>query len=239
MKNINCDDIRVSMAPTLIRCPKCNNYCEFAEGRLFGYCNKCGSKLERDASNNVSVYDKSTEEDEMLQFAWERFDSCSAMVVPTRSTHDMESLNYEIERMMDEFMTFTEVLKDISTEMQSMDEERKFRVCGICFDMSDRLFMQFEQFLKEYNDFGMYDEMKAVHDYYSSELQKLSSDFVAKQKAAANKYWADKPEEYERLTKELNKALDERSKIAFFDFQKKWELDAEIERLQTELSRTS
>ena len=226
------------MASSSLRCPKCNNICEFAEGRLFSYCNKCGSKLERDIQNNVSVYDRTREEDEMIQFAWERFDSCSSMTIPTRSTHDMESLNYEIERMMDEFMTFTEVMKDISTSMIEMEPERRFRVCGLCFDMTDRLYMQFEQFLKEYNDFGMYDEMKAVHDYYSSEMQRLSNEFTAKQRSYASKYWAERPEEYKRLTEALSKAEEERARVTFFDFQRKWELDAEIERLRSELSKT-
>ena len=113
------------MASVSIKCPKCGNICEFAEGRLFGYCNKCGSKLERDIGNKVSVYDKESEQDEELLFAWDRFDTCTALTVPTRSTHDLESLNFEIERMMDEFMTFVEVLKDIRSSMDSMEADRK------------------------------------------------------------------------------------------------------------------
>ena len=226
------------MVEAVIRCPKCSNMCTFAEGRLFSFCNKCGSRLERDIANRVTVYDVSQESDDMIQFASERFDVCKALIVPTRTTHDIESLNYEIERMMDEFMTFSEVLKDIRSEMDSMDNDRKLRICELCFDMSDRIFMQFEQFLKEYNDFGMYDELKAVRDSFSSELQRLSSDFNNKQKAVADRYWQDRPEEYKALMEALDKANEERAKATFFDFQRKWELDAEIERLKAELNRT-
>ena len=226
------------MVITSIRCPKCNNMCDFNEGRLFGYCNKCGSKLERDVGNNVKVYDKTQESDEELAFAWERFDECASMTVPTRSTHDIESLNYEIERMMDEFMTFTEVMKDIHSMIDSMELARKHRVCELCFDMSDRLFMQFEQFLREYNDFGMYDEMKSVRDSFSADLQRTSSEFASRQREVADSYWADRPEEYKALKDALKKAIDERSRVAFMDFSRKWELDAEIERLQNEINKT-
>ena len=227
------------MASVSIKCPKCGNICEFAEGRLFGYCNKCGSKLERDIGNKVSVYDKESEQDEELLFAWDRFDTCTALTVPTRSTHDLESLNFEIERMMDEFMTFVEVLKDIRSSMDSMEADRKHRVCELCSEMVDRIFMQFEQFLREYSDFGMYEEMKSVRDSYSSELQRLSSDFIARQRSAADGYWADKQDEYKALKEALKKATEERARVAFMDFERKWELDAEIARLQNELNRSS
>ena len=224
--------------PALLRCPKCNNMCEFEEGIMFGYCNKCGSKLERDVRNTVTVYDKNAETDEEVAFAWERFDECTRMTVPTRSTHDIESMNYEIERMMDEFMTFGEVLKDIYSSLDSMDDDRRTRVCALCYDMADRIFLQFENFLKEYNDFGMYDELKAIRDAYSARLQKLSFDFIAKQKAIADGYWASRPDEYKALKDALRKAEEERARVAFMDFERKWELDAEIARLQAELSRT-
>ena len=224
--------------PALLRCPKCNNMCEFDDGIMFGYCNKCGSKLERDVKNTVSVYDKNAEEDEEVAFAWERFDECTKMTVPTRDNFDIESMNYEIERMMDEFMTFGEVLKDIYSSLDSMEADRKLRVCALCYDMSNRIFLQFENFLREYNDFGMYDELKAVRDAYSSTLQKLSSDFTSRQKAISDGYWASRPEEFKALTEALRKAEEERARVTFFDFNRKWELDAEIERLQAELSRT-
>ena len=224
--------------PALLRCPKCNNMCEFDEGIMFGYCNKCGSKLERDVRNTVTVYDKNAETDEEVAFAWERFDECTRMTVPTRSTYDIESMNYEIERMMDEFMTFGEVLKDIYSSLDFMDDDRRTRVCALCYDMADRIFLQFENFLKEYNDFGMYDELKAIRDAYSARLQKLSFDFIAKQKAIADGYWASRPDEYKALKDALRKAEEERARVAFMDFERKWELDAEIARLQAELSRT-
>ena len=224
--------------PALLRCPKCNNMCEFDEGIMFGYCNKCGSKLERDVRNTVTVYDKNAETDEEVAFAWERFDECTRMTVPKREDFDIESMNYEIERMMDEFMTFGEVLKDIYSSLDSMDADRKFRVCALCYDMADRIFLQFEQFLREYNDFGMYDELKAVRDAYSSMLQKLSSEFNAKQKEISDGYWASRPEEFKALKEALRKAEEERARVTFFDFNRKWELDAEIERIQSELSRT-
>ena len=224
--------------PALLRCPKCNNMCEFDEGTIFGYCNKCGSKLERDVKNTVTVYDKNAETDEEVAFAWERFDECTRMTVPTRDNFDIESMGYEIERMMDEFMTFNEVLKDIYSSLDTMDGDRKFRVCAICYDMADRIFLQFEHFLREYNDFGMYDELKAIRDAYSARLQKLSLDFIAKQKAIADGYWASRPEEFKALKEALRKAEEERARVTFFDFNRKWELDAEIERIQSELSRT-
>ena len=222
----------------LLRCPKCNNMCEFEDGIMFGYCNKCGSRLERDVKNIVTVYDKNAETDEEVAFAWERFDECTSMAVPKREDFDIESMNYEIERMMDEFMTFGEVLKDIYSSLDSMDADRKFRVCALCYDMADRIFLQFEQFLREYNDFGMYDELKAVRDAYSSMLQKLSSEFNAKQKEISDGYWASRPEEFKALKEALRKAEEERARVTFFDFNRKWELDAEIERIQSELSRT-
>lgn len=225
------------MAPTMIRCPKCSNMCEFAEGRLFSFCNKCGSKLERNIENKVRIYERSTEPDDDINLAWERFDKCREMEVPTRAGHDIESLNYEIERMMDEFMTFCEVLKDIYGMLDSMDDSRKHRVCEICADMSDRIFMQFEQFLREYNDFGMYDELKKVRDAFTAQVQKLSVSFAATQKDAASKYWDDRKEEYEALTKALKEAKEERARVPFMDFERKWALDAEIERLQNELTK--
>ena len=225
------------MAPTMIKCPKCDNMCEFAEGRLFGFCNKCGSKLERDIDNKVMIYDRMQEKDEDLILVNERFQVCIDMVVPTRADHDIESLNYEIERMMDEFMTFCEVLKDIYGMLDSMDDTRKHRVCELCFDMSDRIFMQFEQFLREYNDFGMYDELKQVRDAFGNKVQKLAAEFAVVQKDAMARFWADRQDEYEALTKALAQAKEERARVPFMDFERKWALDAEIERLQNELTK--
>ena len=225
------------MAPTMIKCPKCNNMCEFAEGRLFSFCNKCGSKLERDIDNNIMVYERAQEKDEDLLLVNERYEVCSNMTVPTRANFDIESLNYEIERMMDEFMTFCEVLKDVYGMLDSMDDTKKHRVCELCLDVSDRIFMQFEQFLKEYNDFGMYDDLKKVRDVYSAEVQKMANTFASTQRNTASKYWEDKKDEYEALTKALKEAKEERARVPFMDFERKWALDAEIERLQTELTR--
>ena len=221
-----------------LKCPKCGNTCDFNDGRLLSYCNRCGSTLERNVKNEVTVYDRNQEPDEDIAFAWERFDQCTRMTVPTRESHDIESLVYEIERMMDEFMTFAEVLKDILSMIDSMEEDRKHRICEICFNMADRIFLQFEQFLKEYNDFGMYEELKSVRDSYSTALQQMSVSFEKRQKSAADGYWADQAEEYEALKEALRKVTEERAKVAFMDFEKKWELDAEIRRLQAELSRT-
>lgn len=225
------------MASTMIKCPKCDNMCEFAEGRLFGFCNKCGSKLERDIDNRITVYERSQEKDEDLLLANERFEVCTNMTVPTRANFDIESLNYEIERMMDEFMTLCEVLKDIYGMLDSMDDTRRHRVCELCFDISDRILMQFEQFLREYSDFGIYDELKQIRDAFNSKVQKLSADFAVVQKGAMERFWADRKDEYEELTKALAKAKDERARVPFMDFERKWALDAEIERLQNELTK--
>ena len=225
------------MAPTMIKCPKCNNMCEFAEGRLFSFCNKCGSKLERDIDNNIMVYERAQEKDEDLLLVNERYEVCSNMTVPTRANFDIESLNYEIERMMDEFMTFCEVLKDVYGMLDSMDDTKKHRVCELCLDVSDRIFMQFEQFLKEYNDFGMYDELKQVRDAFNAKVQKLSAEFAVVQKDAMEKFWADRKDEYEALTNALKDAKERRARVPFMDFETKWALDAEIERLQNELTK--
>ena len=225
------------MAVVMVKCPKCGNMCDFNEGSLFGFCNKCGSRLERDINNDVKVYDREQESDEAVLFAMDRFDTCTKMVVPTRSTHDIESLNYEIERMMDEFMTFNEVLKEIYSETENMDDARKHRVSELCFEMADKIFLQFESFLKEYDDFGMYDEMKSVRDAFSKLAQGYAQEFASKQRKAIEEYWADKPEEYEALKKALAKAIDERSKVLFFNLEQKWVLDSEIERLQNEINR--
>ena len=63
------------MAIVTVKCPKCGNMCDFNEGRLFGFCNKCGSKLERNARNVITVYDRTKESDEEILFAWERFEA--------------------------------------------------------------------------------------------------------------------------------------------------------------------
>ena len=225
------------MAIVTVKCPKCGNMCDFNEGRLFGFCNKCGSKLERNARNVITVYDRTKESDEEILFAWERFEACTNLTVPTRGTHDIESLGYEIERMMDEFMTFAEVLKDIHSSLDSRDEDSRHRACELCYDMSDRIFMQFEQFLREYNDYGMYDELKKVRDVYAADVQKMAAGFASRQRAEMEKYWADNRDEYERLTKALADAKDRRARVPFMDFETKWALDAEIEKLQDELNK--
>ena len=220
------------MPDVSLRCPKCRNVCIFPGDRLFGFCNKCGSRLERDIRNAVTVYDPAQEPDEMVRAARERYDVCTAMTVPTRADHDIESLNYEIERMMDEFMALSEVLKDIATEVQDWPDERKHRVFELCFDFIDRIYLQFEHFLKEYSDFGMYDELKIVRDYYSNELQRLSMSFSSRQRKLREDYWAGREEEYESIQKALREAIEARSRLQFMDFGGKWTLDAEIERLQ-------
>jgi hypothetical protein len=94
-----------------------------------------------------------------------------------------------------------------------------------------------EQFLREYNDFGMYDELKKVRDAFTAQVQKLSVSFAAVQRDAASKYWDDRKEEYEALTKALKDAKEERARVPFMEFERKWALDAEIERLQNELTK--
>lgn len=227
------------MAPISVKCPKCGNPSTFQDGKVFSFCNKCGCSLERDLNNNVSVYDKDAETDENILFSRDRCDACAEMKIPTRADHDIESLGYEIERMMDEFMTFAEVEKDILSSIDSMPPENGLRVCEQCFAMVDRIFMQFEQFLKEYNDFGMYDELKAVRDSFQKKLQELSSKFSAEQNKAFNSYWADRQDELAELKAKLEDAKTRRTKIYFYEIEKKWELDNEIAELEHQINRVA
>lgn len=227
------------MAAISVKCPKCGSLCTFQDGRVFSFCNKCGISLERDIKNNVSEYSADSETDENILFASERFDTCTAMTVPTRADHDIESLNYEIERMMDEFMTFAEVEKDILSSIDGMPEESRLRTCEKCSMMADRIFMQFEQFLKEYNDFGMYDELKSVRDAFAKKNQALASAFSAVQSKAASDYWKDRPEELAELKAKLEDAKNRRTKIFFYELEKKWALDNEIEALEAQINRSA
>lgn len=206
---------------------------------MFSFCNKCGSGLERDVKNQIRLYDKSEETDENILFTIERFEECVAMKIPTRADHDIEELNFEIERMMDEFMTFTEVEKDIYSSFDSMPEGDRLRVCEQCAAMIDRLFMQFEQFLREYNDFGMYDKMKAVRDAFQKKQQSLASEFTAIQNKALGDYWADRQDELAELKAKLEDAKNRRTKIFFYELEKKWALDNEIEALEAQINRIS
>lgn len=224
------------MAGIILSCPKCSNRCEFEESRLFGFCNKCGSNLERKSDGTVSVYDKTQEKDPYVTMAAERFDVCSKVKIPTRAEYDFESFDSQIELVMDELMSFTETLKDVLSAKDEMEPDTKLRTLGLCYDMNVRLFRQYESFLKEYMDYGMYDEFKNLDSAYSKELQALTANFVSEQRKQTEEYWADKQDEYKRLTEALRDAKNRRSKLAFLDFQNKWDVDAEIEELEKQLS---
>lgn len=226
------------MSPVTVNCPKCRNGCEFQDGRIFGFCNKCGSKLEIDMKGEAHVYDVAQEKDEDVLFVLERYGACSGMSLSGREDADTETMNCEIERMMDRIMTFSEVLKDISASLDSMNEGKRLRLCEICFDLSDRLFMEFEGFLREYSDFGMYEELKGVKEAFSKKHRILSADFAATQKASAEAYWANRSEEHARLKAALDDAMGRKTKIPFYDHKRKRELDNEIAEIQSKLNRT-
>ena len=71
----------------------------------------------------------------------------------------------------------------------------------------------------------------------SADVQKMAAGFASRQRAEMEKYWADNRDEYERLTKALADAKDRRARVPFMDFETKWALDAEIEKLQDELNK--
>lgn len=223
---------------TSYKCPKCENICEFQDGMLFGFCSKCGSSLEIGSDNAVCIYDKESETDENIMFSWERYDTCMALNVPIRGRMDFEAFNFEIERMMDEFMTFAEVEKDIFSSLDSMPEKQRLRTCQLCSKMINNLYQKFESFLNEYSDFGMADEMKALDRAYTEKSQALSRAYAAEQKKNAASYWADRQDEYNELMEALRKAKEKKSKVFFYDLKGNWEVDNEIAEIEAKLNRT-
>ncbi len=220
----------------MIKCPKCSNMCEFGDGNIFGFCNKCGSNLERASDGSITVYDKSSEEDPLVQSSWERYDICSGLTPPSRKDHDIESFDSAVEMMMDEIMAFTETQKDILSATSDMPRDRKARVVELCGDMTARLWKRFESFLDDYRDYGMYEELKGVNDTYTAEVQKMSGSVAADRKKKMEERWAEDPEKFKRLSKELADAKQRKGRLAFMNFEGKWAADAEIERIEAELN---
>ena len=225
------------MSQVSVKCPGCNKQlCTFQSGRLFAHCNKCGSTVERDMKNNVKVFTKEAEEDENIVFADNLTEECSAIVLPTREKFDIESFDFEVEKIMDKLMTFNEVMKDIYSSLDSMDAHRKLRTCELCADMADRIFKQFRPFVQEYEDYGMYGALKETSESFASMLNALSSDFAAETERRFREYWSERQELYGELQDKLSDAKARKSKTLFFDLQANWEIDNEIAAIEEQLN---
>jgi len=102
--------------------------------------------------------------------------------------------------------------------------------------MTARLWKRFESFLDDYRDYGMYEELKGVNDTYAAEVQKMSGAVAADRKKKMEERWAEDPEKFKRLSKELADAKQRKGRLAFMNFEGKWAADAEIERIEAELN---
>ncbi len=226
------------MSQLSLKCPNCQKeLCVFSDGKLFAHCNKCGSTIERDLKNNVKVFDKNKEQDENIIFANERTEECASLELPTREKFDIESFDYEVEKIMDNLMTFNEVMKDIFESMKTMDEHQKLRTCELCCSMVDRIFNQYKPFIQEYEDYGMYDELSDTYNSYTTELKKLSSEFSSKMDNAIKEYWSTRQDEYNELQKQLVDAKNRKSRTLMFDLRANWEIDNEIAAIEEKLNQ--
>ena len=224
------------MSKMSVKCPNCNkSLCTFDEGSLFGHCTKCGATIERTLDNDSSVYDRKNETDENLILAYERTDVCSAMEFPDRQKYDIEGFMDEVERMMDVLMTFNEVMKEILSMLDDLDDDRKYRTCELCYGMMDRIYKQFSKFVNEYSDYGMDSELRETMDGFTEKHRQYASELVKIQDAKLKDYWADRQEEYENLKAQLQDATDRKLKIPFYNLQANWEADNEIAAIEEKL----
>jgi hypothetical protein len=219
-----------------VKCPKCSNFCDFGDGKLFGFCSKCGSRLERTLQGKVSVYVPDDDSEPLVSSCRERFEVCTKIIPPTRADHDVEGFEAAIEMMMDQLMSFTETQKDILAAVAEFPAERRLRTIELCSDMSFRIEKQFADVLDEYQDNGMQAEFRKVNAEYAAQLQSLSGKLFADQKSRADTYWSKHKEEHDELEKRLNDARSRRAHLPFFDFQGKWACDAEIAEIQEKLN---
>ncbi len=225
------------MSQVSVKCPGCaKQLCTFQSGKLFTHCNKCGSTVERDLKNNVKIFCFESEEDENIIFANELTEECSAMVLPTREKFDIESFDYEVEKIMDKLMTFNEVMKDIFNSIESMDNHKKLRTCELCAEMTDRIFKQYKPFVQEYEDYGMFNALKETNDGFVSKLNQLSTAFASDSERRFKEYWAERKEQYDELQSKLADAKNRKSKTLFFDLQANWEIDNEIAAIEEQLN---
>lgn len=227
------------MSLVSLKCPKCSKFVDFGEGKLFGFCSCCGSKIERSFDGRVLVYDKDSEMDEFVRSLWDRFDVCSRHAIPDRKNYDLASFDSAVEHLLDTLTSFTETQKDILAGTVDHPPDKKCRIYEICSDMNTRLEKTFNTFLEDNRDSGMLDEFRSIDKMYSGQLQVLSNMSANVWKRSNEEYWSQHIEEYQKLQTELKGAMDRKTKLTFFDFEGKWAIDAEINRIKAILGRTS
>lgn len=224
------------MSQVSVKCPGCGNLCTFRDGKVFGYCNKCGSNLERDTKNTVRIYDRASETDGSLIMAYDRADACSSLKIPTRDSFDVEGFEFEVERIMDNLLVFNEIMTDIYDSLPSMDFDRRIRVCETCFDLIDRIWRQFEDFITEYEDYGVKEILSETLEKYTESENHLSSEFSKMQSKAMEEIWKGREDEYAELKKKLNDAKLRKKSIPMFNLSANWEADNEIADLERRLN---
>ena len=227
------------MSSVSLKCPKCSKFADFGEGKLFGFCTCCGSRIERSFDGKVSVYDRDSETDEFVRSLWDRFDVCSRHAIPNRNNHDFASFDSAVEHLLDTLMSFTETQKDIIAGTVDYPPEEKCRTYELCSDLNIRLEKMFNAFLEDNRDSGMFEEFRSIDKIYSEQLRKLSNAFEGIRKKSNEEYWSQHAEEHQRLQTELKAVMDRKTKLTFFDFEGKWAADAEINRIKALLNRIS
>ena len=227
------------MSSISLKCPKCSKFADFGEGKLFGFCTCCGSKIERSFDNKVSIYDKNSETDEYVRSLWDRFDVCSRHAIPDRKNYDFASFDSAVEHLLDTLMSFTETQKDIIAGTVDYLPDRKCRTYELCSDLNIRLEKMFNAFLEDNRDSGMFEEFRSIDKVYSGQLQMLSNASEGVRKRSNEEYWSQHIEEYQKLQTELKSVMDRKTKLTFFDFEGKWAADAEINRIKMILDRIS
>ncbi len=224
------------MSQVSVKCPKCGNLCSFQDGKVFGYCNKCGSNIERDTRNSVRTYDKEKETDEALVMAYDRADACTSLKIPTRDDFDIEGFDFEVERIMDNLLVFNEIMSDIYISLGAMEFDRRIRVCETCYNLMDRVWRQFEDFVTEYEDYGVKDILSDTLDKYARLEEQLSSEFSKMQSKAIAEMWKGREDEYADLKKRLDEAKMHKKSIPMFNLSANWEADNEIATLERRLN---
>lgn len=223
------------MSGMSVKCPNCaKSLCTFEDGKLFGHCTRCGATIERTLDNKASVYKREEETDDSIVLARERMMICSEHTLPGQ-TLDVESFLNEVEVIMDELMTFNEILKDIYSTFDNMDEGRRYRTCELCYEMIDRIYKQFGKFVTEYVDFGMDKELKGTLEMYKKAHGEFATALSKKQSTMLEEYWASRQEEYEDLKKKLEDAKLRKQRIPMYNLQANWEADNEIAELEERL----
>ena len=224
------------MSQVSVKCPKCGNLCTFRDGKVFGYCNKCGSSIERDVVNNVKAYDRSSETDKSIKMTYDRANACAMLKIPTRERFDIEGFNFEVERIMDNLIVFNEIMTDIYDSLPSMDFDRRKRVCEVCCDLIDRVCKQYEDFITEYEDYGVKEILSETSKRYTELENQLSSEFSKVQSKALKELWKGREGEYAELQKKLEEAKMHKKSIPLFNLNANWEADNEISDIERKLN---